>query len=156
MSSSEFETDSNGSSNAPEEIDEMTKMLYLCGPVIYQFCQETNILAEYIPAEILETLASIPLSASTGEITISGPNIKYNISLISDNVLYQHFNFENSPAKVQIYDAIFMLVQVVLKLVPKISSRSMIFEKETMTLFSDYNSFRRLAIKIEEVSFNQN
>ncbi len=148
--SSDFETDSNCSSNAPEEMDEMTKMLYLCGPVIYQYCCELKILAEYIPAEILDVLNSIPKDTPPGEITISGPDLVYKLSLVKSNVLYQHLNFSESPAKVQIYDTIFMLAQIVMQIFPKVSSRAVIFEKETLTFFSDYNEFNRLAIMITE------
>ena len=167
MSSDEFETDSDCQSNCEPDI--LTKAVYLCGPQLYSFCQKLGILADVIPSEITDILKEIPENAPIAEIvinndlsaelnnkteiitSINNESTTYKISLLVGNIEHEPFDIESEPAKIKIYDAIYMMVNNIMMVYPKLSQKFPLFEKETLTLFNHYNDFDRLIINIAKL-----
>lgn len=165
----DFETDYECESN--DEPDTLTKAVYLCGPQIYRFCEKIGITANLIPSEIIDTLEEMPADASVATIDIkSAPGdgatsthssnsaaastaagITYKISLGVGDVLHTPFDIESEPAKNKIYDAIYMLIDNIMIVYPKIAQRYPIFEKKTLTLFNHYNDYDRLVVNITKL-----
>jgi hypothetical protein len=154
----DFETDYECESN--DEPDTLTKAVYLCGPQIYQFCEKIGIMADLIPSEIIDTLeempadmpiATIDIRSTPGDAAAGAAGTTYKISLGVGDVLHTPFDVESEPAKNKIYDAIYMLIDNIMIVYPKIAQRYPIFEKKTLTLFNHYNDYDRLVVNITKL-----